>query len=100
MTVLGSFGHRLVATGVVNLARLKWFAIVPPLAALRVLVILLRSSLHDWLLNLRGHLPGRCLRCGLRLRIAVAVSGYRRVLRWNGTLSELSAGLRLDPGAM
>jgi signal transduction histidine kinase len=49
VTVLGRLGHRLVATEVVNLARLKWFAIVLPLAALLVLVILLRSSLHDWL---------------------------------------------------
>ena len=49
MTVLGRFGHRLVATEVVSLARLKWFAIVLPLAALVGLVLLLRSSLHDWL---------------------------------------------------
>lgn len=49
MTVLGRLGHRLVATEVVNLARLKWFAILLPLAALVVLVVLLRSSLHDWL---------------------------------------------------
>ena len=34
MTVLGRFGHRLVATEVVSLARLKWFAIVLPFAAL------------------------------------------------------------------
>lgn len=49
MTVLGRLGHRLVATEVVNLSRLKWFAIVAPLAALVVLVLLLRSQLHDWL---------------------------------------------------
>ncbi|HWQ23845.1 MAG TPA: GAF domain-containing sensor histidine kinase [Gaiellaceae bacterium] len=49
MTVLGRLGHRLVAREVVNLGRLKWLAIVLPLAALLVLVLLLRSSLHDWL---------------------------------------------------
>jgi signal transduction histidine kinase len=49
VTVLGKLGHRLVATEVVSLARLKWLAIVLPLAALLVLVMLLRSSLHDWL---------------------------------------------------
>lgn len=49
MTILGRFGHRLVVTEVVSLARLKWFAIVLPLAALVGLVLLLRSSLHDWL---------------------------------------------------
>ena len=49
MTVLGRLGHRLVTMEVVNFARLKWFAIVAPLAALVVLVLLLRSSLHDWL---------------------------------------------------
>ena len=49
MTVLGRLGNRLVATEVVNLARLKWFAIVLPLAALLVVVLLLRTSLHDWL---------------------------------------------------
>jgi nitrate/nitrite-specific signal transduction histidine kinase len=42
-------GHRLVTTEVVNLSRLKWFAIVAPLAALVLLVFLLRSPLHDWL---------------------------------------------------
>jgi len=49
VTVLGGFGHRLVATEVVSLARLKWFAIVLPFTALLVLVLLLRSSFHDWL---------------------------------------------------
>ncbi|MGZ8692202.1 MAG: histidine kinase [Gaiellaceae bacterium] len=49
MTVLGRLGRRLAATEVVNLARLKWAAIVLPLAALLALVFLLRSSLHDWL---------------------------------------------------
>jgi len=49
MTVLGKLGQRLVATEVVSLGRLKWFAIVAPLAALLLLVMLLRSSLHDWL---------------------------------------------------
>jgi hypothetical protein len=49
VTALGRFGHRLVATEVVSLERLKWFAIVLPFAALLVLVILLRSSFHDWL---------------------------------------------------
>ena len=56
MTVLGRFGHRLVATEVVSLARLKWFAIVLPFAALVVLVALLRSSLHDWLHESPGFL--------------------------------------------
>lgn len=49
MTVLGRLGQRLVATEMVSLGRLKWFAIVAPLAALLLLVVLLRSSLHDWL---------------------------------------------------
>lgn len=49
MTLLGRVGRRLVATEVVSLARLKWFAIVAPLAALLVLVLLLRTSLHDLL---------------------------------------------------
>ena len=49
VTVLERLGHRLVATEVVNLARLKWAGIVVPVAALLVFVILLRSSLHDWL---------------------------------------------------
>jgi Na+-transporting NADH:ubiquinone oxidoreductase subunit NqrE len=49
VTVLGRMGHRLVATEVVNLSRLKWFAVVAPLAALVLFVFLLRSSLHDWL---------------------------------------------------
>jgi signal transduction histidine kinase len=45
-----------VATEVVSLARLKWFAIVLPFAALLVLVLLLRSSLHDWLHESPGFL--------------------------------------------
>jgi len=49
VSVLGRLGHRLVATEVVNLVRLKWFAVVAPLAALILLVFLLRSPLHDWL---------------------------------------------------
>jgi len=49
VTALGRLGRRLVATEVVSLARLKWFTIVAPLAALLVLVLLLRTSLHDWL---------------------------------------------------
>ena len=49
MSVLGRLGRRLVATEVVNLTRLKWFGVLAPLAALVVLVFLLRSSLHDWL---------------------------------------------------
>lgn len=49
MTVLGRFGRRLVTTEVVSLSRLKWLGIVLPLAALLAFVVLLRSSLHDWL---------------------------------------------------
>jgi signal transduction histidine kinase len=49
VSVLGRLGHRLVTTEVVNFARLKWFAVVAPLVALIALVLLLRSSLHDWL---------------------------------------------------
>jgi len=56
MTVLGELGQRLVATEVVSLGRLKWFAIVAPLAALLLLVVLLRSSLHDWLHESPGFL--------------------------------------------
>jgi signal transduction histidine kinase len=49
MTVLGSFGRRLVTTEVVSLSRLKWLGMVLPFAALIALVVLLRSSFHDWL---------------------------------------------------
>jgi signal transduction histidine kinase len=49
VTVLSRLGHRLAATQFITLKRLKWAAIVLPLSALAVLVILLRSSLHDWL---------------------------------------------------
>jgi len=49
MTVLGRLGRTVVATEVVNLTRLKLAAIVVPFAALLVLIVLLRSSLHDWL---------------------------------------------------
>jgi signal transduction histidine kinase len=49
VTVLGRLGHRLVATDVVSLARLKWTAVLLPIAALVALVVLLRSSLHEWL---------------------------------------------------
>lgn len=49
MTVLGRLGRRLVTTEVVSLSRLKWLGIVLPLAALIGLVVLLRSSFHDWL---------------------------------------------------
>ena len=49
MVVLDRLGHRLVASELVSLRRLKWVGIVAPLGALLLLVVLLRSSLHDWL---------------------------------------------------
>jgi signal transduction histidine kinase len=96
VTVLGRLGHRLVATEVVSLARLKWFAIVLPFAALLVLVILLRSSFHDWL----HESPGVIF---LGAFFAVCVFGFAsvifaliedleaRVLDQNRELSELLA---------
>ena len=96
MTVLGRLGHRLVAAELVSLARLKWFAIVLPFAALLVLVILLRSSFHDWLHESPGVLF-------LGAFFAVCVFGFAsvifaliedlesRVLDQNRELSELLA---------
>jgi signal transduction histidine kinase len=54
VTTLGRVGHKLVAGGFVNIERLKWATIVLPAAALFVIVILLRSSLHDWLHEFPG----------------------------------------------
>lgn len=49
VTVLEALGRKLAATDAITLERLKWAAIVLPLGALVVLVVLLRSSFHDWL---------------------------------------------------
>lgn len=96
MTVLGRLGHRLTATEVVNLARLKWFAIVLPLAALLVLVILLRSSLHDWLHESPGFffLVGLFVLCVFAFASVVfaLIEGLEaRVLDQNRELSDLLA---------
>jgi signal transduction histidine kinase len=94
MTVLGRLGHKLVATDVVSLARLKWAAIVVPVAALLVLVILLRSSLHDWLhespgVLFLGGLFAVCVFAFASVVFAVVEGLEARILEQNRTLSEL-----------
>jgi signal transduction histidine kinase len=94
MTVLGRLGHQLVATDVVSLARLKWAAIVVPVAALLVLVILLRSSLHDWLhespgVFFLGGLFAVCVFAFASVVFAVVEGLEARILEQNRTLSEL-----------
>ena len=96
MTIVGRLGHRLVATDVVSLARLKWIAVLLPIAALVALVVLLRSSLHEWL----HESPGVFL---LAAALAVCVFAFAsvifaliedleaRVLDQNRELSELLA---------
>jgi signal transduction histidine kinase len=96
MTVLGRLGHRLVATEVVSLARLKWAAIVLPLAALFVLVILLRSSLHDWLHDspgvfFLGGLFAVCVFAFASVVFALIEDLEARVLDQNRELSDLLA---------
>jgi len=96
VTVLGRVGHRLVATEVVNFARLKWFAIVLPLAALLVLVMLLRSSLHDWLHESPGvlflfGLFAVCVFAFASVVFALIEDLEARVLEQNRELSELLA---------
>lgn len=96
MTVLGALGHKLAATDVVNLARLKWVAIVLPLAALVVLVILLRSSLHDWLHKTPGvlFLAGLfavCIFAFASVVFALIEGLEARVLSQNRELSDLLA---------
>src|SRR3990172_879883 len=96
VTVFGRVGHRLVATEVVNLARLKWFAIVMPLAALLVLVMLLRSSLHDWLHESPGvlflfGLFAVCVFAFASVVFALIEDLEARVLEQNRELSELLA---------
>lgn len=96
MTVFGRFGHRLVATEVVSLARLKWFAIVLPFAALVALVVLLRSSLHEWLhespglLFIAGFLA-ICVFLFASVMFALIEDLEARVLDQNHELSELLA---------
>jgi signal transduction histidine kinase len=94
--VLGRFGHRLVATEVISLARLKWFAIVLPFAALVVLVLLLRSSLHDWLHESPGFLFlgaffAVCVFAFASVIFALIEDLEARVLEQNRELSELLA---------
>ena len=96
MTVLGRLGHKLAAAEVVNLARLKWAAIVLPVAALFVLVILLRSSLHDWLHESPGvfFLSGLFALCVFAFASVVfaLIEGLEaRVLDQNRELSDLLA---------
>jgi signal transduction histidine kinase len=96
VTVLGRLGHRLVVTEVVNLARLKWFAILLPLAALLVMVILLRSSLHDWLhespgVFFLGGLFAVCVFAFASVVFALIEDLEGRVLEQNRELSELLA---------
>jgi len=94
VTVLGRLGHRLVATEVVSLARLKWSAIVLPFAALLVLVILLRSSFHDWLHESPGFLFlgaffAVCVFAFASVIFALIEDLEARVLDQNRELSEL-----------
>jgi signal transduction histidine kinase len=96
VTVFGRFGHRLVATEVVSLARLKWFAIVLPFAALVVLVLLLRSSLHDWLHESPGYLFlgaffAVCVFAFASVIFALIEDLEARVVDQNRELSELLA---------
>jgi two-component system nitrate/nitrite sensor histidine kinase NarX len=96
VTVLARFGHRLVATEVVSLTRLKWFAIVLPFAALLVLVLLLRSSLHDWLHESPGLLflaafLAVCIFAFASVIFALIEDLEARVLDQNRALSELVA---------
>lgn len=96
MTVLGRLGHRLVATEVVNLARLKWFTIVAPLAALLTLMLLLRTSLHDWLHESPGvlfliGLFALCVFAFASVVFALVEDLEARVLDQNRKLSDLLA---------
>ncbi|HLE99621.1 MAG TPA: GAF domain-containing sensor histidine kinase [Gaiellaceae bacterium] len=96
MSALGRLGHRLVATEVVNLVRLKWFAIVLPLAALVLLVVLLRSSLHDWLHESPGVLFlgvffAVCVFLFASVVFALIEDFERRILDQNRELAELVA---------
>lgn len=96
MTLVGRLGHRLVATEVVNLVRLKWFAIVLPLSALVLLVVLLRSSLHDWLHESPGVLFlgaffAVCVFVFASVVFALIEDFEKRILDQNRELSELVA---------
>lgn len=96
MTILGRLGRRLVATEMVSLARLKWFAIVLPFAALVVFVVLLRSSLHDWLHESPGVLVlaaalAACIFVFASVIFALIEDLEARVLDQNRELSELLA---------
>jgi signal transduction histidine kinase len=96
MTVLGRLGRRLVATELVNLARLKWFAIVLPFAALVVLVGLLRSSLHEWLheapaVYALAAVLAVCVFAFASVIFALVEDLEARVLSQNRDLSELVA---------
>jgi signal transduction histidine kinase len=96
MTLLGRLGHRLVANEVVSLGRLKWLGIVAPLAALLLLVVLLRSSLHDWLhespgVYFLGALFAIAVFTFASVIFALIEDLERRVFDQNGELSELLA---------
>jgi hypothetical protein len=96
MLILGRLGQRVTATEVVNLARLKWAGIVIPIAALFVLVILLRSSLHDWLhespgVLFLGGLFAVCVFAFASVMFALIEDLEARVLDQNRTLSNLVA---------
>lgn len=96
MSVFGRLGRRLVLAEVLSLARLKWFAILLPFAALVVLVLLLRSSLHDWLHESPGFLViaaalAVCVFAFASVVFALIEDLEARVLVQNRELSELLA---------
>lgn len=94
VTALGRIGAEIGGTGIVNLVRLKWAAIVLPLIALLVLVALLRSSLHDWLHESPGvfFLAASFAVCVVTFAsvvFALVESLEARVIDQNNRLSEL-----------
>jgi hypothetical protein len=96
VTVLGRFGRRLVTTEVVSLSRLKWLGIVLPLAALIALVVLLRSSFHDWLHESPGlfflaAILAVCVFAFASVIFALVEDLEARILDQNRELSELLA---------
>lgn len=96
MIALGRLGHQLVATGVVSLGRLKVAAIVLPAAALFVMVILLRSSFHDWLHEspgffVLGGVLAVCVFLFASVVFAVVEDLERQILDQNRRLSDLLA---------
>lgn len=96
MSQFGAVGRRLIATNLLSLNRLKWFAIVAPLLALVVMTSLLRSSLHDWLHTFPGILFIDATFAVLIFLFASAIFGLiedleQRVVAQNRELSALVA---------